>query len=57
MLDLLFETPAYRKVYVITDSEIKELQRTQNQDELEEIGHKKIDLKKHTKFKSIILMK
>ena len=57
MLDLLFETPAYIKVYVITDSEIKELQRTQNQDELEEIGHKKIDLKKHTKFKSIILMK
>ncbi len=37
MFDLLFDTPAYRPVYVISDSEMKELQRTQNQDELEEI--------------------
>ena len=36
MFDLLFDTPAYRPVYVISDSEMKELQRTQNQDELEE---------------------
>ena len=37
MFDLFFDTPAYRSVYVISDSEMKELQRTQNQDELEEI--------------------
>ena len=41
MFDLFFETPAYRTVYVISDSEMKELQRTQNQDELEEIRHQK----------------
>ena len=57
MFDILFETPAYRNLYVISDSEMKELQRTQNQDELEEIRHQKKDLKKHIKFKSIILMK
>ena len=37
MFYILFETPAYRNLYVISDSEMKELQRTQNQDELEEI--------------------
>ena len=36
MFDILFETSAYRNLYVISDSEMKELQRTQNQDELEE---------------------
>ena len=41
MLDLFFDTPAYRPVYVISDSEMKELQRTQNQDELQEIHHQK----------------
>ena len=41
MFDLFFDTPAYRPVYVISDSEMKELQRTQNQDELEEIRHHK----------------
>ena len=41
MFDLLFETPAFRKVYVISDSEMKELKRTQNEDELKEIRHKK----------------
>ena len=39
MFDILFETPAYKNLYVISDSEMKELQRTQNQDELEEIRH------------------
>ena len=34
MFYILFETPAYRNLYVISDSEMKELQRTQNQDEL-----------------------
>ena len=41
MLDIFFDTPAYRNVYVISDSEMKELQRTQNQEELEEICHQK----------------
>ena len=41
MFDLFFDTPAYRPVYVISDSEMKDLQRTQNQDELEEIRHQK----------------
>ena len=55
MFDILFETPPSRNLYVIPDSEIKELQRSQNQDELEEIRHQK-NLKKHPKLKSIILM-
>ena len=41
MFDLFFDTPAYRPIYVISDSEMKELQRTQKQDELEEILHQK----------------
>ncbi len=41
MFDLFFDTPAYRPIYVISDSEMKELQRTQNQDELEEIRNQK----------------
>ena len=41
MFDLFFDTYEYRPVYVISDSEIKELQRKQNQDELEEIHHQK----------------
>ena len=41
MFDLLFDTPAYSPVYVISDSEMKELQKTQNQDELKEIHHQK----------------
>ena len=41
MFDLFFDTPAYRPIYVISDSEFKELQRAQNQDELEEIRNQK----------------
>ena len=41
MFDLFFDTPAYRPVYVISDSEMKELKRTQNQNELEEVRHQK----------------
>ena len=37
MFDLFFQSPAYRQVYVISDSEMKELQRVQNQGELDEI--------------------
>ena len=34
MFDLLFDAPSYRPVYVISDSEMKELKKTQTQDEL-----------------------
>jgi len=37
MFDLLFETPSYRPVYVISDSEMKELKKNQHQEELDEI--------------------
>ena len=37
MFDLFFDTPAYSPVYVISDSKMKELQRTQNQEELDGI--------------------
>ena len=41
MFDLFFETPSYRTVYVISDSEMKDLQRTQNQEELDVIINQK----------------
>ena len=37
MFDLLFETPSYRRVYVISDTEMKELKKNQHQEELDEI--------------------
>ena len=37
MFDLLFETPSYRPVYVISDSEMKVLKKNQHQEELDEI--------------------
>ena len=41
IFDLFFDTPLYTPVYVISDSEMKELQRTKNQEELNEIIHQK----------------
>ncbi len=41
MFDLLFDNPTYSPVYVISDSEMKELQRTQNQEELDVIINQK----------------
>ena len=41
MFDLLFETPSYRQVYVISDSEMKELKKNQHQEELDEITTQK----------------
>ena len=38
MFDLLFDTPSYRPVYVISDSEMKELKKNHHQDELDEIS-------------------
>ena len=44
MFDLLFETPSYRPVYVISDSELKELKKNQHQEELDEITKQKVRL-------------
>ena len=44
MSDLFFDIPAYSPVYVISDSEMKELQRTQNQEELDGIISQKKSL-------------
>ena len=41
MFDLFFDAPSYRPVYVISDSEMKELKRTQTQEELDEIINQK----------------
>jgi len=41
MFDLFFEAPSYRSIYVISDSEMKELQRKQNQEELDGIINQK----------------
>ena len=37
MFDLLFENPSYRPVYVISDSEMKELKKKNHQVELDKI--------------------
>ena len=44
MFDLLFEPPSYRPVYVISDSEMKELKKNQHQEELDEITKQKVRL-------------
>jgi len=44
MFDLLFETPSYRPVYVISDSEMKELKKNHHQEELDEITTQKVRL-------------
>tara|TARA_B100000900_G_scaffold256060_1_gene218185 strand:+ start:895 stop:1134 length:240 start_codon:yes stop_codon:yes gene_type:complete len=41
MFDLFFDTPSYRPIYVISDSEMRELQREQNLKELDEIINQK----------------
>ena len=44
MFDLLFERPPYHPVYVISDSEMKELKKNQHQEELDEITTQKVRL-------------
>ena len=44
MFDLLFETPSYRPVYIISDSEMKELKKNQHQEELDVITTQKVRL-------------
>ena len=41
MFDLFFDAPSYTSIYVISHSEMKELQRTQNQAELDGIINQK----------------
>ena len=41
MFDLLFETPSYRPVYVISDSEMKKLKKNHRQEELDEITNQR----------------
>ena len=38
MFDLLFDSTSYRPVYVISDSEMKELKKNRHQEELDEIA-------------------
>ena len=44
MFDLLFEIPAYRPIYVISESEMKDLKKNQHQQELDEITTQKVRL-------------
>ena len=44
MFDLLFETPSCPQIYVISDSEMKELKKTQHQEELDEITNQRTRL-------------
>ena len=41
IFDLLFDAPSYRSVYVISDSQMKKLQSTKHQEELDEIINQK----------------
>ncbi len=41
MFDLFFDSPSYTPVYVISDSEMKELKKTQHKEELNEIENQK----------------
>ena len=44
MFDLLFETPSDRPVYVISDSEMKELKKNQHQEELDAVSYTHLTL-------------
>ncbi len=49
MFDLLFDSPSYRPVYVISNSDMKELKKTHHQEELNGIIKQKEKLKAHAK--------
>ena len=44
IFDLLFDAPSYRPVYVISESEMKELKKTKHQNELNGIINQKKNL-------------
>ena len=41
IFNLFFDTSSYRHIYVISDSEMRDLQRTQNQEKLDGIINQK----------------
>ena len=41
MFDLLLEHPSYRQIYVISDSEMKELKKSYHKEELDEINNQR----------------
>ena len=45
MFDILFETPSYPQIYVISDSEMKELKKSNHKEELDEINNPRTNLK------------
>ena len=45
MFDFLFENPSYRQIYVISDSEMKELKKKHHKEELDEINTQRTRLK------------
>ena len=57
MFDLFFDNPAYRPVYVISDSEMRNYKEHKIKMNLKKFVIKRKDLMKHTKLKSNILMK
>ena len=41
MFDLLLGKPSYRQIYVISDSEMKELKKSHHKEELDEINNQR----------------
>ena len=44
MFDLLLGNPSYRQIYVISDSEMKELKKSNHKEELDEISNQRTRL-------------
>ena len=44
MFDILLEKPSYRQIYVISDSEMKELKKKHHKEELYDINHQRTKL-------------
>ena len=44
MFDILLEKPSYRQIYVISDSEMKELKKSHHKEELDEINNQRTKL-------------
>ncbi len=44
MFDILLKKPSYHQIYVISDSEMKELKKSHHKEELDEIENQRIRL-------------
>ena len=44
MFDLLLENPSYRQIFVISDSEMKDLKKSHHKEELDEITNQRTRL-------------